>query len=139
MSDVTNWIGLGMTALGLALGGMAYVQNKVEKVREQSDKKLEDSKKELEDRHKIDLQRVEKAVDEERTERRRELDKMEKALEGFADVASAVISMGKSVEHLAERFTDHQRNTEKALEEIKGEIRTSRASRAARTRTTKGG
>ncbi|USN16787.1 hypothetical protein STRZYGA_00660 [Brevundimonas phage vB_BpoS-Strzyga] len=126
MTDVTNWIGLGLTTLGMCLGGMAYVQTKIEKLREDTERKRDDQKKELEERHKVDLARVERSVDEERTERRRELDKMEKALEGFADVASAVISMGKSVEHLAERFTDHQRNTEKSLEEIKSQIKTPR-------------
>ncbi|USN16586.1 hypothetical protein POLEWNIK_00600 [Brevundimonas phage vB_BpoS-Polewnik] len=135
MTDVTNWIGLGLTALGMSLGGMAYVQTKLEKLREDTERKREEQKKELEERHRTDLSRVEKAVDEERTERRRELDKMEKALEGFADVASAVISMGKSVEHLAERFTDHQRNTEKSLEEIKAQIKTPRP----RARTVKKG
>lgn len=137
MSEIANWIGLGLTTLGMALGGMAYVQNKVEKVKDTTDKKLEDQKKELEYRHTTDLNRVEKLLDEERTERRRELDRVEETVKGFADVASAVIAMGKSVEHLAERFTDHQRLTERSLEEIKSELKT-RPVPARRTRATKG-
>lgn len=138
-ADVTPWIGLGLTALGMALGGMAYVQTKVEKVREQSRAELSTEKRELEDRHKLDMQRIEKGLEDERQERRRELDKMGETIKGFADVAAAVIAMGKSVEHLAERFNDHQRETKAALEEIKQEVRSTPRPTRTRTKAAKGG
>lgn len=130
MSDVANWIGLGLTALGMALGGMAYVQQQLKDERNRTDAKFDKVdahvaavKLELETRHKADLERVEKNVEEERVERRRELDRMEETIKGFADVAAAVISMGKSVEHLTEKFSDHQRHTDRALEEVKYTVR----------------
>ena len=140
-AEVTNWIGLGLTSLGMILGGMAYVQNKLEKLRDQFDTRLENLKKELSDQHKTDLARVDKAMDDEKLERRRELGAMADQLKGFADVASATMAMGKSIEHLAERFNDHQRNTEKSLEEIKQEVRSARSPRSTTSRRTaaKGG
>lgn len=130
MTDVSNWIGLGLTALGMALGGMAYVQQQLKDERNRTDAKFDRQderltavKLELETRHKADLERVEKALEEERTERRRELDRMEETIKGFADVAAAVISMGKSVEHLTEKFSDHQRHTDRALDEVKHTVR----------------
>lgn len=154
MSDVSNWIGLGMTALGMALGGMAYVQqqlkderNRVDAKIDKTDAKIEIVKLELEGRHSKDVERMEKQLDEERTERRRELDRMEETVKGFADVAAAVISMGKSVEHLTEKFSDHQRHTDRSIDEVKHTVRsideklqavaTTKAARAPRTTRTK--
>jgi len=146
MENVANWIGLGLTALGMALGGMAYVQQQLKDERnrtdakfDKQDSKLDAVKLELETRHKADLERVESALVEERTERRRELDRMEETIKGFADVAAAVISMGKSVEHLTEKFSDHQRHTDRALDEVKHTVRSMdeklqvASTRAART------
>jgi len=144
MSDISNWIGLGLTAMGMALGGMAYVQqqlkderNRVDDKFGKSDERLIAYKLELETRHKADLERVEKSVDEERIERRRELDEMKETLRGFSDVAAAVISMGKSVEHLTEKFSDHQRHTFQALDEVKHTVRSmdERLQVAAKART----
>jgi len=147
MEMIATWIGLAMTALGMILGGVVYVQAQLKADRDKAESKIiaaeakvDAAKKELEERHKADLAKVEKAVDEERIERRRELDRMEETVKGFADVASAVIAMGKSMEHLAQNLTDHQRRTETSLDELKQEVRALivarpvRAPRASRTK-----
>lgn len=123
MSDVTNWIGLGLTALALVLGGSVFVQKSIESLRDKMEAKLEAQKKELSETHLRELTAVKTEVAEERHERRRELDQMGETLKGFADVASAVVAMGKSVEHLTEKFSDHQRGTERAMDELKHSIR----------------
>jgi len=123
VGEITDWIGLGLTSLGMAMAGAVYVQNEIKNLRDKTEARMVEQKKELKTQHAEDLARVERAVDEERTERRRELDRMEKTIEGFADVASAVIGMGKSIEHLTEKFADHQKHNDRALDELKHSIR----------------
>lgn len=121
--DLGIWIGLALTSVGMIMGGTIHVQARFSEAKREAEERVAKAKAELEARHEADLKRVEAAVDEERTERRRELDRMEKTLEGFADVASAVVAMGKSIEHIAERFTDHQRHYERDQTELKASIK----------------
>lgn len=139
MSEVTTWIGLGFSALGMTFGGMAYVQQQLKDERNRTDGAINLVRVEFHDRHKEDVARLEKAIDEERIERRRELDEIKQMFRGFADVATAVISMGKSMEHLTEKLNDHQRHTDRAIDEVKHAVRSmdeklQTAAKAPRTR-----
>lgn len=123
MSEVATWIGLGLTTLGMTFGGMAYVQQQLKDERNRTDGIISLTRVEFHDRHKDDLARLEKTIDEERIERRRELDEIKQMFRGFAEVATAVISMGKSMEHLTEKLNDHQRHTDRAIDEVKSVVR----------------
>lgn len=123
MEHVASWIGLAMTALGMILGGTVFVQSQIKSTQDRADTRLAETKRELEDRHREDLQRLDKLIEEERLERRRELDRMAEEIKGFADVAGAVIAMGKSLEHLTERHADSQRRTEASLSELTAVVR----------------
>lgn len=141
MEIIATWIGLGLTAIGMILGGMAYVQQQLKDERNRVDAKftLVDAeiseerrsteakiallKVETQLEHFREIERLNGALQEEKVDRRREQDRIEETLKGFSDVATAVISMGKSVEHLTEKFTDHQRHTDRALDEVKHTVR----------------
>lgn len=94
------------------LGGAVYVHSAIKDVRTELEAKLIAQKTDLE-----------ADILEERTERRRETDRMEKAIEGFASVATAVVAMGKSVEHMTEKLGDNQRLHDRAMDELKHTIR----------------
>jgi hypothetical protein len=127
--NIVGWIGLALTGVGMLLAGLIYIQRQIS----ETDRKVRDD---LETRFKRDVDRLELMLNEERTERRRELDRMEKTLEGFADVATAVVAMGKSTEFLAERFSEHQVNYQNDQREIKQSIRDLTVALTRRQRTT---
>lgn len=119
MGDISAWVGIGLTALALTAGCVAYVHaqinsvhNRISSARDHAEAKVAEAKKEfVED------------ITTERTERRREIDRIEKVLEGFSHVASAVVGMGKSIEHLADSLRSHQSMTDRSLDEVKHTVR----------------
>ena len=130
LSTLPVWIGSFIALIAALMGGATYIHTQDDKIKKQLRDDLAAQKKEFHDIRKEDaervtreIQRVEKALEDEKDERKRETDRMEKTLEGFADVAAAVIAMGKSVEYLTERFTEHKKTQEDSMRELKASIR----------------
>lgn len=130
MGDVSAWVGIGLTALAMTAGCIAYVHAQISA----SDTRTEEKIRELHTRVSGSHGKAEDMVAEvrkeltehmttERTDRRREIDRVEKVLEGFSHVASAVVGMGKSIEHLADSLRAHQVHTDKSLDEVKHTVR----------------
>lgn len=130
MNDVSAWVGIGLTALALTVGCVAYVHAMVSA----SDRRTEEKVRELHTRisgtnNKTDGEvsdlegKMTQLIAAERGDRRREIDRVEKVLEGFSHIASAVVGMGKSIEHLADSLRSHQNHTDKSLEEVKHTVR----------------
>ncbi len=119
MGDVSAWVGIGLTALALTAGCVAYVHAQINSVhtrissaRDHAEAKVADAKKEITD-----------DITTERIERRRDIDRIEKVLDGFSHVASAVVGMGKSIEHLSDNLRSHQAMTNRSLDEVKHTVR----------------
>lgn len=113
---------MGGTTLAalVALGGVvAYFHRTTQDIVARCELKIEQERTER--RHELD--KLGQALTEERAERRRELDRVERTVEGFADVASAVVAMGKSLEHVSERQSDHQQQYREDMSELKSSIR----------------
>jgi chromosome segregation ATPase len=119
LGDISAWVGIGLTALAMTAGCIAYVHAlmagihaRINATREWAEERVKEAKAE-----------VEVAIAGEREERRREYDRLEKILEGFKTVGDAVLTMTEGVKHLGERFDDNRRSTDRALDEIKHGMR----------------
>lgn len=121
--DVAVWIGLALTALGMIMGGVIHVNSRFNEAKREAETRVTAVKTELDTRHARDVERVEEQVEDERTERRREIDRIERAVESFGEIAKAVVAMGRSVEHMSDSFHSHQKNYAADQKEIKAAIR----------------
>lgn len=124
--SIGEWLALAsllLVGLGLLGGVVAWTWVQLAKVRAEALEAVEAKAKELKEDRLRECERLSRLIDEERNERRRELDKMERTISGFADVASAVVAMGKSIEHVAERQTDQQDQYRRDMGEVKTLIR----------------
>lgn len=117
------WIGIGLTALALTGGCVAYVHAIAARGHDRTDSKLAALKQEL--RAEMDQERIERlAADEaERSERRREMDKLSGAIDSFRSFGATVTGMGQDVKHLGERFNDHRDTVNRDFDELKHSIR----------------
>ena len=68
------------------------------------------------------MPRLEHLVHEERVERRRDIDRIERAIETMAAMSPTIAKLATSMEHFAERLTDHQRATEVGLHAITKQV-----------------
>jgi hypothetical protein len=161
VSDVSAWVGIGLTALALTGGCVAFVHTRIKQSDDQTDSKIAlvherirlaedkaeakvaEAKRELEG--DLSAERAERmaADDAERSERRREHDKLEGAIDSFRAVGTAVVGMVEGVKHLGERFVEYQRTNDRALDEIKHGVRAMdskiQAAAATATRRAKAG
>ena len=141
VSDVSAWVGVGLTALALTGGCVAYVHARIkdseittdEKIQlvhdrvsqssEKAEARVAEAKREV--LADIQTERIERmAADEaERSERRREHDRLEGAIESFRSIGSSVVTLIEGVTNLGERFTDYKKTNDSALDEIKHGVR----------------
>lgn len=120
MGDVSAWVGIGLTAIALTAGCIAYVHAQLSSVhtrisaaRDHAEAKVAELKKE-----------VNTDIATEREERRREHDRIERAIDSFAVVGTAVTALVEGVKHLGERFEDNRQAQNRALDELKHGMRT---------------
>jgi len=103
----------------MLLAGCVYVHQEMKALRKECDERIRESAASL----SADISRGELALDGERAARREADLRLERMIEGFSGISSAVLLMGKSVEHLAERFNDHKTHTDKGVDEVKHTLR----------------
>jgi formiminotetrahydrofolate cyclodeaminase len=144
VSQLPMWLSLIVAIIIALLGGATYVHAQDDRSKRAATDQINAAKKELIELRKEDqerfvreVSRLEKLSEEEKAERQREADRMEKTLEGFADVSSAVVSMGKSLEYLSERLADHRKSTEDAMLEIKSTLKSVETQVISMTATSK--
>lgn len=119
MGDISAWVAVGLTALALTAGCVAYihgqisaVHNRISTARDHVELKVAEAKKE-----------VEADITTEREERRREHDRLERAIDSFAVVGTAVTAMVEGVRHLGERLEDHRKSSDRSMDELKHGMR----------------
>lgn len=122
-SDIAVLISSGVTVL-VALGGLVVYFHRINNsIIERCENKIEAQRVELTQERTREVARLESMITDERGERRREIDRQERTISGYADVASAVVAMGKSIEHIGERQNDHQEQYKIDMSEVKSIIR----------------
>ena len=119
MGEMSAWVGIGLTALAMTGGCIAYVHalmagihTRINATREWAEEKVREAKAE-----------VEVSISGERDERRREHDRLERAIESFGAVGTAVTTLLEGVKHLGERLDDNRKSTDRALDELKHGMR----------------
>lgn len=119
MGDISAWVGIGLTALAMTAGCIAYVHalmggihTRINATREWAEEKVKEARLE-----------ISAEVCAEREERRREHDRMERAIDSFGAVANAVTALVEGVKHLGERLDDNRKSSDRALDELKHGMR----------------
>lgn len=139
--DVSSWVGVGITALALTGGCIAYIHATIGRSTDKTDEKLAlvresihlatrevearilDLKREVE--ADMTTERAERLAGDatERDERRREQDKLANAIDSFRQVSLVVTAMAEGLKHIGERFDSHRISNDAALTEIKESVR----------------
>lgn len=105
MTDVTNWISLGLAGATMIGGCVAYVHLRMNAIED----KMEE--------------RIEEGLRTEKIERREEIREIKISLAKISDMASAVVSMSNDVAHLSERFSEHRAYMNNSIAEVKEAVR----------------
>lgn len=119
LGGISAWVGIGLSVLVMCASCVAYihalingVHGRISSARDHTEEKIAEARTEFRGE-----------IVTEREERRREQDRLERAIDSFATVGSAVTALVEGVKHLGERFEDNRQAQNRALDEIKHGMR----------------
>lgn len=116
IGDLATWVQTGVTILVFLGGIVAYIHNRTDSLRRKAESDLASAKEEI-------TRETSEMIAAEREERRREVDRLEKAILSMQGLPAQVSKVAQSVEHLSERFGDNKAEQARAVDEIKHTVR----------------
>lgn len=135
-SDLAIWMGVVVAGIGAVTGGYVFVTNLVTDAKKDADAKVlaatgqltgriseafsvvETVRRESEERTGDLRDEVTQLLTQDRQDWRRDMDRLERAIEGFGNVAASVAAMGRSVEHFASQLQDHRQTSERQMNAV---------------------
>lgn len=142
MADVAIWAGVAIAGAGAIGGGYVFVTNLVDKAKKDADDKLaaamnafntrigelsaalngriseafsavDSTRKDCEERTTDLRQEFTELLSQDRQDWRRDVDRLERAVEAFGRMGESVAAMGRSVEHLTAQLVEHRSASER--------------------------
>jgi uncharacterized protein (TIGR02588 family) len=117
--EVATWLGFALAVLAAIFGAFIYIHEQIKIARQETEARI--AAAEL--RFKEDLHRVEFQIESERTARREDVGRLERAIAEFQHMGASLQVMGKSIEHLADKMSEQARHMEAVVESVTHTVR----------------